>query len=89
MKNKKVRASFVVTDVTPEIGMDIPGLFGPRVSTGVLDPLQARVCVIESGEKIVALIGVDAVSIRTDIVNSACKCIEEETGIPKNNIVIA
>ena len=77
------------TDITPEVGKPIPGGFAPRESTGVLDPLQARACVIEGAGKTVAVVGVDAVSLRFDTIEKARRMIGAKGGPPERNVIVA
>ena len=84
-----IRAGFAVADITPEVGAAIPGGFAPRESTGVLDPLQVRACVLEGTPETVAVVGVDAVSLRFDTVEKARRQIEWACGISLRNVMIA
>jgi hypothetical protein len=84
-----VQVGFATADITPEIGKFIPGGYAPRISTGVLDPLQARACVIAGTKETVAIVGVDAVSLRFDTVEKARRRINTACGIPERNVVIA
>jgi hypothetical protein len=61
MSAVSMEVGFATRDITPAIGKHIPGLFGPRVSTGVLDPLLATACVIREGDRVAAIVGADAV----------------------------
>ena len=84
-----IRVGFSTTDITPEIGRSIPGGYAPRVSTGVLDPLQVRACVVEGAGGSVAVAGVDAVSLRFDTVEKARRRISAESGMPERNVIVA
>lgn len=84
-----IRAGFGVSDITPPVGAAIPGGFAPRTSTGVLTPLQTRACVIRREADAVALVGVDAVSLRFDTVAEARKRISEACAISARNVVVA
>ena len=84
-----IQAGFATTDITPEIGAHIPGGFAPRESTGTVDPLQARACVIAGADETVAFVGVDAVSLRFDTIDKARAQIESACGIAPRNVLIA
>lgn len=84
-----LKAAFATQDITPPVGAAVPGGFAPRASTGVLDPLQVRACVIEGSPESVAIVGVDAVSLRFDIVEKARRRIKEACGIAERNVIIA
>ena len=84
-----IRVGFSTMDITPEVGAAVPGGFAPRESTGVLDPLQARACVAVGQEDTVAVVGVDAVSLRFDTVEKARNRIESSCGIPPRHVLVA
>lgn len=55
-----MRCGFYQTDITPPLGSVIPGDFGARYNTTILDPLYARAVVYESDGKTVGIVTVDA-----------------------------
>lgn len=81
-------AGFASVDITPRVGMCVPGGFAPRASTGVLDALGAHACVLEA-EETVALVGVDAVSLTFPTVEAVRARVNAACGIPARNILIA
>lgn len=66
-----MRAGFHTADITPPVGTSIPGGFAPRPAEGIHDPLKARACILASDDDAVALVGVDAVSLKTGDVRRA------------------
>ena len=84
-----MQIGFGTADITPAVGLAIPGGFAPRASTGVRDPLQARACVIEGHPHCMAVVGVDAVSLRFDTIEKARSAIESAVGIPARHVTIA
>ncbi|MEW6357853.1 MAG: hypothetical protein AB1696_16080 [Planctomycetota bacterium] len=84
-----IRVGFAVADITPEVGAAVPGGFAPRTSTGVLDPLQVRACVVTGAHAALTVVGVDAVSLRFDTIAKARKQIESACAIPPRNVLIA
>lgn len=84
-----IRAAFSTRDITPDIGAAIPGGYAPRTSTGVVDPLQVRACVVCGSPETVAVVGVDAVSLRFDTIEKARRRIESACGIPPRNVMVA
>ncbi len=84
-----MKVGFAVRDITPAIGKVIPGLFGPRVSTGTLDPLQAAACVISERDRMVAIVAADAVPFPCSIADRIRASIGAAIGIPTRNTVIA
>ncbi|MCS7192096.1 MAG: neutral/alkaline non-lysosomal ceramidase N-terminal domain-containing protein [Armatimonadetes bacterium] len=80
---------FAQTDITPPIGAAIPGGFQERISTGIHDPLYATACVIDNGQMVLAIVSVDALSVKRSIVEKARSLVESRCGIPAQNILIA
>ena len=83
-----LKAGFAVADITPEIGDEIPGGFSPRISTGVIDPLEARAAVFIAENQAIMVIGVDAVSLRFETVEAARTAIAAACGLPPRHILI-
>lgn len=67
----------------------MPGDFRKRISTGVHDPLHATACVISDEGTDVAIVSVDALSVKRSVVESARKLVQSRCGIPPQNILIA
>jgi len=84
-----LQAGFAVADITPPIGAHIPGGFRPVVSEGIHDPLQVTAGVFVSDDTAVAVVGVDAVSLKTEDVLAARDHAEQLCGIPADNILVA
>jgi len=84
-----MRVGFAQSDITPPVGAVIPGDFRKRTATGVHDPLHATACVISDGETAVAIVSVDAISVKRSLVESARKLAQSRCGIPAQNILIA
>ncbi len=83
------RAGFFTTDITPPVGANIPGGFVPSPSTGIHDPLEVTAAVIAGDEITLAIVGVDAVSLKTEDVLQARTLAEESSGVPADNILVA
>ncbi len=84
-----LKAGFSVADITPEIGDEMPGGFSPRISTGVIDPLEARAAVFMAENEAIMVIGVDAVSLRFETVEAARAAISAACGLPARRILIS
>ncbi len=83
-----LQVGFGVGDITPEVGMEMPGSFGRRVGKGVRDKLLAVACVVHDGATPVALVGIDALFITKPTVEHARRLIQKETKIPGDNVLI-
>ncbi|MFN4178816.1 MAG: neutral/alkaline non-lysosomal ceramidase N-terminal domain-containing protein [Armatimonadota bacterium] len=84
-----MKVGFARMDITPPVGAIIPGGFRKQVSTGVHDPLHATACVISDEQTNVAIVSVDALSVKRSIVESARNLAQSRCGIPAQNILIA
>ncbi len=83
-----LRAGFARTEVTPAVGMEIPGGFAKNFSTGVHDPLWAEAAYFTDGTVRLAVVGVDLIVIPFDMAEEARKLAEARCGIPAGNIMI-
>ncbi|MEA3401788.1 MAG: hypothetical protein U9R79_11160 [Armatimonadota bacterium] len=84
-----LRAGFHVADITPPLGADIPGSLAPRRADGVSDPLKVRAAVLTSDRQALAIVGVDAVSLKTGDVMRARAEATDLSGVPADNIIVA
>ncbi|MFN2351363.1 MAG: hypothetical protein ABR497_05405 [Kiritimatiellia bacterium] len=84
-----MKVGFASIDITPTLGQVIPGLFGPRIATGVLDPLQTTACVIREDNQQVVIIGADAVSFSRATADNIRSGIATALQMPASNIIIA
>ncbi len=75
-------------DITPELGMDMPGYTIKRVCEGVFDPLYAKAIVFENGENICALVVLDLEQLdRSDVFDIRYKA-QAKCGIWHENIFV-
>jgi len=84
-----VRAGFAQADITPPIGTHKIGWIIDIVSESVLDPLFARVAIIESGGARVAFVGLDTLCVRWTHASEMRRRIAAEHGFPGENIMFA
>lgn len=83
-----LRAGFARTDLTPAVGLEIPGGFNKNFSKGVHDPLWAEAAYFSNGAITLAIVGVDLIVIPFDMAQEARKQAEARCGIPAANIMI-
>ncbi|MFT5471643.1 MAG: neutral ceramidase [Verrucomicrobiales bacterium] len=84
------RAGAAKADITPELGVLLDGTIsqnGP--ATKIHDRLYARCLVLDDGEAKLAFAIVDNTMISGSIIDEAKRLIEEQTGIPGSNVIIA
>jgi len=83
-----VKAGFAERDITPEIGMEVPGGYGKSFSKKIHDPCKVRACVFDDGQHRVALVGLDALGESRSLVLEARAKIAERCGIPPDAVMI-
>jgi neutral ceramidase len=83
------KAGFAERDITPEVGSEAPGGYGKSYHRSIHDPCKVRASVFDDGRSTVAIVGVDGLGVRRDMVVNARRAIREHTGIPEGSILIA
>lgn len=84
-----LKAGAAKVDITPEIVEGFPVIGHRREVTGVRDPLRAGVLILDDGETKAAIVTLDTIGAWDEMVKLARERIEEETGVPAANIMIA
>ncbi len=84
-----IQAGCMRIDITPELGAEMPGSMQKRFAKGVHDPLFAHAMVLDNGEAAVALVGLDALSVKRSIVTKAREMISERTDVPASHVMVA
>ncbi len=83
------RVGVGTTDITPPVGYRMSGYFRERLSTGVKDPLLAKAIVFSQNDTVAALVVCDIVGLAPAVSRESRKKIEENLGIPAENVSIA
>ena len=83
-----LQAGFARANVTPPLGIPMRGYFQQRLADGVLDELEINALALACGESKVVLMTLDAGAIETPDVNIFIENVAEETGLPKEAIII-
>ena len=84
-----MQVGFASADITPAIGMEQPGSLTKQFHTCIHDPLYVKAMVIAGSAERLALVGIDCLSIKRSVVEAARAMIEQKTGIPRGNIMVA
>ena len=83
----ELKVGFGQSDITPPVGATMTGA-GLVRSVGTDDPLLARTLVAQSGDRTIAIVGVDLVKIRLDLADAAIAQASKRTGIDRDAVMI-
>ncbi len=84
-----LKCGFAQVDITPELGLFIPGYFSKRQADGVIDPLYARAFVADDGETVLAFVVMDIIHVSAKSTAMIRERASKATGIPEANIMVA
>jgi hypothetical protein len=76
-------------DVTPPLGLAMPGYFQERRATGVKDALYAKALVVDDGERAAAIVVIDAIGIEKEEVRRIRERVAERSGIPGERVMVS
>ena len=68
--------------------MEMPGNYGKVFGRSVHDPCKVRAAVFDDGRKQVAVVGIDALLIRRETVQSVRRRINQRCGLPPEHVMI-
>ena len=83
------RAGAAASNVTPPLGLPIVGNWKRFPATGVQGELRAKCIVLDDGRTRLALVIVDNIGIKQEVCHAAKEMVQEQTGIPSENVLIA
>jgi len=84
-----LRAGFAEIDITPPVGTRIAGWIKEIISTEILDPLHARVAILECDGETIAFVQLDTLSVRWTITNRIRDAVKERYGYPGERIMVS
>lgn len=84
-----LRAGAATSVITPPLGTVIVGGFAPFPAQDVHDELHARCLVLDDGRTRLALVICDVLGLHRTVSVEARRLIQEATGIPPENVVVA
>ena len=87
--DKVFRAGAAASNVTPWIGVSMPGGFTDRRATKIHDELYARCLVLDDGETKIAIVVVDNCILPRDVLDRAKAMAEKTTNIPATHMLIS
>ncbi|UCG57591.1 MAG: hypothetical protein JSU70_22335 [Phycisphaerales bacterium] len=87
-ESNRLLVGYADIDITPPLGVPMPGYFQERKATGVLDTLLAKSLVLTKGEVTLAIIALDLIGLSDSIVADIRGEIQRQTGIAPERIFI-
>lgn len=82
-----LKAGFARVDVTPPLGTVLTGYFEPRISDGILDPIELNALAISNGEDTVLLITGDFMITSDATMTRFRELIAAETGLSMEHVL--
>ena len=83
-----LQVGFSRVNITPPMGIAIPGSFRRRAVEGILDELEINCLCLACGETKVAMVSVDHIGIKQAVMNKLRSAVEKATGIPADAVYI-
>lgn len=88
IKAFQFRAGTAKTDITPPMGFSMAGYYRERLASSVHDELYAKALVLDDGKNKLVLVICDNIRPFPEAYKKAKKLIQEDLGIPPENIII-
>src|SRR5258706_1977117 len=86
---QQFRAGAAASNITPPLGNPIVGGFVPFPATHVHDELHARCLVLDDGKTKLVFVVCDLLGIDRTVSDEARSLIQQDLGIPKENVLIS
>lgn len=83
-----LQAGAATSNITPWLGVTIPGAMRARYARGVDDELMAKALVLDNGEIRIALVACDLIAMPQEIADAAKARIAERCQIPAEQVMI-
>lgn len=83
------RVGFAEREITPEIGMEVPGGYSKAFCREIHDPCKVRAAVFDDGKTRIALVSIDGGFVFRPEVQRARAEIQRRCGIPPDAVLIA
>ena len=85
---EKLYAGYHKINVTPPLGLPVPGYFAQRTSDGILSDLYLRCTAFAQGEKKALVFSIDAISLNAQAFDIISDMITQATGVETDGIYI-
>ena len=83
-----LQAGFARVDVTPQLGTILTGYFSPRISDGILDPVELNALALRRGDETAVIITGDFMYMNEKDATRYRKLIERENGVPADHVLM-
>ena len=83
-----LQAGAATANITPWLGVEVPGSHRTRYAGDVHDELLAKALVLDNGEVRIALVTCDLIALPQGIADAAKERVAERCGIPPENVMI-
>lgn len=83
-----LQAGFARVDVTPQLGTILTGYFSPRISDGILDPVELNALALRRGDETAVIITADFMYMNEKDATRYRKLIERENGVPADHVLM-
>lgn len=87
--NSNLRAGVAKVDITPAQVNQLEVVGHRRKVTGVRDPLRGAVLILDDGATKAAIVTLDTINAWDDMVRLVRQAIQQDTGVPAANIMVA
>jgi hypothetical protein len=87
--NQQFRAGAAASNISPQLGGSMMGLFNERKSTHIHDELHARCLVLDDGQTRLAIVVCDSCMMPRDLVDNAKEMIHKKVGLAADHILIS
>ena len=83
-----LQAGAATSNITPWLGISIPGSFKPRYAHDVHDELLAKALVLDNGEARIAMVTCDLIAMPQKVADAAKARIAERCDIPPEHVMV-
>lgn len=88
-RGAELRLGTAAVSINPPPGLGLAGYYHERGNDGVLDDLLAKAVVLDDGQTRAAIVVCDLISMPNWITRDARQLVQQSTGIPGTNVMIA
>ena len=87
-RNIPFRAGFARVDITPPLGISMPGYYQDRRASRILDPLEINMAAFSDGEATALVAQIDTESLSDVTAGRMLDAIGRATGVPRDAVIL-